>query len=237
MILEQLDLFQIKENRRQSLEKDFSLKFQRKIKIIATQNRSHLITVQKKGNHEVCLRVQEIFLNAPHAVWEAIGTFIVSPTAQARKMIRDFIAECGSDRGLGPAHHRLKLNTKGVYYQLASLYEAINREYFNQEIDCRVTWGRLYSKKRKRSISFGTYESFSNLIKINPALDDSKVPEYFIKYILYHEMLHAKFAETNSRNTGRKIHHSKEFYEWERKFFDYEKAMTWEKKNIHLFVK
>ncbi|MBI1821776.1 MAG: M48 family metallopeptidase [Nitrospirae bacterium] len=235
--MEQLDLFQTNETRLLSLEKDFSLKLEKKTKIIVTQNRSHLITVQKKGNHEVHLRVQEVFLHAPHAVWEAIGTFILSPTFQARRIIRDFIARSRPARDSKTARHRLKLNTQGVYYQLKPLFDAVNIENFNQEINCQITWGRTYSRRRRRSISFGTFENFSNLIKINPALDDSKVPEFFIKYILYHEMLHAKFEEKNSREAGRKIHHSKEFYEWERKFPDYEKAIEWEKKNIRLFVK
>ncbi|MFI5305178.1 MAG: SprT-like domain-containing protein [Nitrospiria bacterium] len=237
MLIEQLDLFKSTENRLSMIEKDFSNTIQKKVKIIITRNRSHLISVRKNGHHSVHLRVQEIFIQAPQEVWDAIGRFMVSPTTESRRLIRDFISKQKSVPVLKEFDGRLNINMKGQFYDLNLIYNLINKEYFNDEIHCRITWGKSYKKRRKRSISFGNYESFSNLIKVNPSLDQSKVPDYFIHYIVYHEMLHASFESKQPTIAGRRFHHTQEFNQLEKGFKEYEKAIEWEKKNIHLFIK
>ncbi|MBI1824743.1 MAG: hypothetical protein HY200_01155 [Nitrospirae bacterium] len=237
MILEQLDLFHSADLKLSAIERDFSLKVEKKVKIILTRNRSHLISVRKNGQHSVHLRVQEIFLNAPQDIWDAIGTFMVSPTTESRRAIRTFISGYRAAPDLNETYRRPKLNGAGEHYDLNLLFNEINREYFNSEVRCQITWGKSYKKRRKRSISFGNFESFSNLIKINPALDQVKVPGFFIRYIVYHEMLHAKIENTTPAPSGRKLHHSGAFCELEKGFKEYHQAIDWEKRNIHLFIK
>jgi len=237
MILEQLDLFRSTENRINSIEKELSLNLKKKVKIIVTRNRSHLITVRKNGNHAVLLRVQEIFVQAPQEIWDAIGKFMLSPSTESRRLIREFIAKHKAVVNLRQFDKRLEYKLRGEYYHLDVIFKAINKEYFNDEVNCRITWGKSYKKKRKRSISFGNYESFSNLIKVNPALDQPQVPDYFISYIVFHEMLHARFENTQSLHHGRRLHHNAEFYRLEKSFKDYSKAIEWEKRNIRLFIK
>jgi hypothetical protein len=235
--VEQLNLYYTEEYRRMDLEREFSDKLQTKTRITVTRNRSNLLSVHKEGNDQVHLRVQEIFLRAPQPVWEAIGTFIVSPSTKTRRIIRDFISQNRPADALKKSGRTLKLTTQGVYYQLDSIYQALNSEYFNGEVKCHISWGKPYLKKRKRSISFGNYDGFSNLIKINPSLDHPKVPDYFIRYIVYHEMLHAKLENVLKQKTVRRAHHPVEFCESEKKFLEYEKAIAWEKKYIRLFIK
>lgn len=237
MSLEQLDLFHSTDLKISTIEKDFSLKVGKKVKIILTRNRSHLITVRKNGQHSVHLRVQEVFLDARQEVWDAIGTFMISPTTESRKVIRSFISGQRAQPNLREIQRKYKLNPKGEYFHLDLIFDEINREYFNNEIVCHITWGKSYKKRRKRSISFGNYESFSNLIKINPALDQTKVPPFFVRYIVYHEMLHAKIEMSETGAEGRKLHHSPPFYDLEKRFKEYAQALEWEKKNIHLFIK
>ena len=237
MLLEQLDLFKSSENRITRIEEEFSLKIRKKVKVILTRNRSHLITVRKNGNHSVHLRVQEIFLNASETVWDAIGTFMVTPSTTSRRIIRDYISSYKKSPTLKQFDRRFEIRMKGVHHHLDLVYNAINSEYFNNEIECRITWGKSYKKRRKRSISFGNYESFSNLIKINPALDQPNIPDYFINYIVYHEMLHSHFETSSPSRSGRRVHHTGEFYELEKRFKEYDKAIAWEKKNIRLFIK
>lgn len=237
MILEQLDLFKSASDRITAIEKEFSLITEKKVKIILTRNRSHLITVRKNGHHSVHLRVQEIFLNAPQEVWDAICTFMILPSPDSRRLIRNFISNHKAAPNLKEFDRRLNIKMKGEYFHLDQIYGDINLEYFNNGIECRITWGKSYKKRRKRSISFGNYESFSNLIKINPALDQDKVPDYFIRYIVYHEMLHARLESQDLSRSGRRFHHTGEFYEMEKIFKEYDKAIAWEKNNIHLFIK
>ncbi len=65
--------------------------------------------------------------------------------------------------------------------------------------------------------------------RINPILDNERVPYYFIEFVVYHEMLHAHIRV--QKKNGRRSVHSKEFRDREKMFRDYEDAMAWENRN------
>ena len=233
----QLDIFQNPEDRVAELENYFTARLNKRTRVIVTRNRSHLITFRKNGTESIDLRIQEIFLGAHAPVLEAISGFIRRPSLENRRIIRKFLAEARRRRLQDGPEKPLQLITAGKHYHLDDLYEGVNREYFNGEINCRISWGRPFPKKRRRSISFGNYDAFSNLIKINPALDHLRVPEYFIRYIVFHEMLHARFEKTREPGDKAERHHSREFYLLERNFVEHGECLEWEKKNMDLFFK
>ncbi len=79
--------------------------------------------------------------------------------------------------------------------------------------------------------TLGSYCLRTNTIRINPVLDRKTVPDYFIGFIVYHEMLHADMGVC--RINGRRSVHSSEFRKRERMFKEYEKALAWEK---HMYM-
>jgi predicted metal-dependent hydrolase len=89
-------------------------------------------------------------------------------------------------------------------------------------------WSRQGSKKATRYRRLGCFMPLQNIIKINPILDDISIPDYFIEYIVYHEMLHAVYPPI--LGAGKRVVHHKKFVEMEKKFPDYLKAKAWEKK-------
>lgn len=234
----QLDFFKDISDRVSRLEHFFTSKLNRKTRLTVTRNRSHLITFKKRANgEEIDLRMQEVFLHAPPGVLEAISKFIRKPSLESRKVIRGFLSEWRRNDSEIDQGKVLRLKTQGNVYQLDRLLDEINREFFNGEIRCRITWGKAFVKKRRRSIIFGNYDFFTNLIKINPSLDQSVVPGYFIRYIVYHEMLHAKLDSARNSECSSERHHSREFYRLERQFPDYERCLAWEKTNLGLFFR
>jgi len=74
----------------------------------------------------------------------------------------------------------------------------------------------------------GSYCKHTGTIRINPVLDRRNVPLYFIRFVVYHEMLHSSMRE--ERKNGRRSVHNPEFRKRERLFREYEKAISWEKK-------
>jgi len=236
-IVEQLDLFKFSIDRLHTIENQLSNRLQKQVRVIPTRNRSHLITVRKSGVHSVHLRVQEIFLHAPDDVWSAIGTFMLSPTPDSRRVIRGYISGIRPSPGVNVSSRQGKVSLQGKCFNLGDIFDELNRSYFNGEIQCGITWGKVYRKRRRRSISFGNYEGFSNMIKINPALDRSEVPRFFVEYIVYHEMIHARIDRHPDRKTNHRIHHGDDFYREEKQFRDYEEALAWEKRNMALFVR
>jgi predicted metal-dependent hydrolase len=112
------------------------------------------------------------------------------------------------------------------------LYE-LNREFFEDSVSAHITWGRMPSARRRRSIRFGSYSAEEDLIRIHPLLDQGFVPAFFVRYIVFHEMLHAHLGieETPS---GRRAVHTREFRRREKAYPDYDCAIAWQAEKANL---
>lgn len=96
---------------------------------------------------------------------------------------------------------------------LNELFIENNSELLNNEIEqTNIIWG-----SRTKTI-LGTYNYNSDTIKISSIL--KKAPREFIRFIVYHEMLHKKHKYLVKDK--KMIHHSKEFKQEEKKFPNYE---------------
>ena len=58
------------------------------------------------------------------------------------------------------------------------------------------------------------------------------VPRWFIEYVVFHEMLHSVVPDKYDRKRRRRIVHTEEFLEKERKFRWYRRAKAWEVANL-----
>jgi predicted SprT family Zn-dependent metalloprotease len=135
-----------------------------------------------------------------------------------------------------PAPQRLlKLRTRGKYSDLRAVCDKLNRELFNGELDVPITWGRPFAGRRRRQITFGCVDPDNGVIRINPSLDAAFVPEFFVEYIVFHEMLHC-LIETRLSPEGRVLAHHGDFKRREREFPRYRDALRWQKKNLHRFM-
>jgi hypothetical protein len=97
-------------------------------------------------------------------------------------------------------------------------------------------WGRRRKHRPRENFIFGTIQEEDRVIRINPALDQPFVPPWFLRYVLYHEMLHSVVPdETLSRNRRRV--HTEEFNRREREFRHYRRARRWEEENLSRFLR
>ena len=129
---------------------------------------------------------------------------------------------------------RIILRPKGEIYNLLEIYETLNHEYFDAKLDLRISWfgrGEVIPKTR---ITFGAYNHDLKLIKVNRLLDKPHIPEYFVRYIVCHEMLHNAFPPIRRKRGRHHVHHC-DFKAKERAFPFYAKAMAFirEWKKIH----
>lgn len=109
----------------------------------------------------------------------------------------------------------------GRVYNLEKLFARLNRRYFDGEIDKpTLTW----SRRRARSI-LGHHDAAHDTITISKALDSSDVPEWFVEYILFHEMLHIKHPARIIN--GRRYYHTAAFRAEEHRYPGYEQAQEW----------
>jgi hypothetical protein len=172
------------------------------------------------------LRLHHMFLDAPDEVRSALAQWVRKPHAKQSGDVLDTFIRARRDRIRPREPRRTRICTKGDYYDLQQLYDEVNRGYFDGKIHVPITWGRMPAPGRRTSIRFGSYAPDERLIRIHPLLDAPHVPRFFVRYIVFHEMLHALLgiAETS---TGRRSVHPPEFKTIERGYPDYEKAVAW----------
>lgn len=127
-----------------------------------------------------------------------------------------------------------RLSLVGEHYDLQSIYERLNSEYFGGELRLSITWFGCPDRKVTAQRVLGQYDFNNQLIKIHRLLDHPRFPSYFISYVVYHEMLHSVLPPLKRKKGRHRIHHV-EFKERERGFADYDRARQFEKMNLKLF--
>lgn len=112
-------------------------------------------------------------------------------------------------------------SSRGTVYDLEKMFSKLNRKYFDSALEKpTLTW----SQRKTRSI-LGHHDRVYDTITISKSLDSAQVPEWFVEYILYHEMLHIKHVARMIN--GRRYYHTAAFRLDERRFPKYEDAQRW----------
>ncbi len=201
---------------------------------------------QVAGNSpgEQIVLMGRIFLQSPQDFIPIAAAWLKNPRDKSHVSAIRHLAkklEENSPQTAKSTPQRPPASPKGKHYDLQCLYDEINQNEFGGSVTAGITWGRYptNARKRGRHIRFGYYKVKENTIIIHPVLDCPEVPEFYIKFIVLHEMLHAAVPAEISPS-GRHLFHSKRFRTLEKQYPDYERAATWEKtpENLqHLFKK
>jgi hypothetical protein len=201
------------------------------VRLTITDNTHSMISIRlSKGVYNI--RLHHMFLAADPGILSAMADFIKNRSKKPPPALRDFVAANSSKiRRSIPGSRRAVLRQKGRFFDLKDLFDEVNSEYFENEIDCLITWGANRRVRKQNSIKLGSYSERSRTIRVNPVLDRSYVRNYVIKGIIYHEMLH-HYLGVETRN-GRKIAHSKTFRRLESRYRHHRKLQAWKEKNLN----
>ena len=115
-------------------------------------------------------------------------------------------------------------------YDLPSIFERLNKLYFDGKLEVEVKWSRVSPGKAKRSILLGSYHAKTRTINLSRRLDSPRVPLFFVEHVMFHEMLHAVFPREKHRM------HTEKFLRFEKLHPDYERARQWEKEHIKILM-
>ena len=219
-------------------------KLKRKVRFSTTKNHSNPIVFENREN-DILLKVHFRFLKAPFSLLDTLVDFIETENPVFEKELRKFIENGNYNRTKKPAGSRKKvkkpvvqqqkISHQGIVFNLKVLFDMLNERYFDNKIEAGITWGNSSNSKPKKSVRFGSYAEQNQLIRINPELDKSFVPKFFIGYVIYHEMLHCLLGVRKGAPGKRNEIHSKEFKELEKKYYAFNKSKEWEKKNRDKF--
>lgn len=197
------------------------------VSLTLTDNATNVLSIRTKGNL-VSVRIHWMFLNADDEVIREMASFIKTRKVRT-PFIRKFISENQTCLKKKEQNARqLSIHTKGRFHNLREIFDDINNEYFGGRITASIGWGKGNARRAVRNRTLGSYCGHTDTIRINPVLDRRNVPRYFIRYVVYHEMLHSAVEE--ERKNGRRSVHTSEFRKLERLFKDYGKAVSWEKR-------
>ena len=222
----------VHEGARQALERRFMAAFGGSVQLAVTDNRRRMVT-HSKSRGTLRVRLHMMFLGAPDRVLDALVAYVIDSDRQASQVVGDYI-----DQNL----HRIRasrpvpgpLHTRGEVHDLVEILGELNNEYFGGVLaNVLITWGRNsrpVGSRARRSIKLGSYSAIERLIRVHPVLDRSWVPRYFVKYIVFHELLHHVMPEV--RVGSRTLLHPAEFLRREREFRQYERAVAWEHRHI-----
>ena len=125
---------------------------------------------------------------------------------------------------------RILLSPKGIHYDLQSILDEINRDYFGHRLNLPITWHGNPNREAKWRRTLGSYHFKTGVIRIHRLLDHPHFPPYFLSYIVYHEMLHSLVPPQRKRGERNRIHHL-EFKAKEKEFRQYALAKAWEKQH------
>jgi hypothetical protein len=196
-----------------------------------TNNHYSMISVRRKPDG-YRLRLHRMFVGAEPRTVRALARYVVHNDRRASTLLGDYIERHQHIiRQQKRRPRRMNLRTVGRYHDLQAIFDRLNAAHFAGGLQARITWGPVTSRgRRRRSIKMGSFAVEDRIIRIHPALDQDCVPDYFVAWIVFHEMLHGKHEV--KRENGRRRFHSAAFLDEERTFPEYERACAWEKANL-----
>lgn len=179
----------------------------------------------------VYVRISDVFRSAPPEIIRALAFLLVArllsrkPPRDQEKLYRSYAFSPeilrAADLARRQRGRKVISTANGRVYDLNRIFLRVNRRHFDGEIEKPVlTW----SKRRTRSI-LGHHDAAHDTITISKTLDSPEVPEWFVEYIMFHEMLHIKHRARIIN--GRRYYHTPAFRAEEKSYPKYEQAQEW----------
>ncbi|MEM6456055.1 MAG: hypothetical protein AAF772_13250 [Acidobacteriota bacterium] len=207
--------------------------------VTLTYNRSRIVSTQPAADHDTLhLRVHRCFADADDAVLDSVARLIDPSSTRGQRRQALVVVRTHFGAHAAAARTRPTLRPIGQAFDLAVRRDAINRDWFDDNLDVAITWGRRRAPRRPRrggvSIRLGSYSVEHDLIRIHPALDRPDLPSWVLDTIIHHEMLHAALPPV--QRGLRRIVHSATFRRRERAFSHHARTERWLERNLLALV-
>lgn len=217
--------------------------------------------VQSKGywgdpkGRPVEIRLSSFFADATPDVQAALVTWLKatkrsrkSEASRAANRTLDAFIEEGLRRTPAPPRRKSNESPRGAAHDLRPLLRGLVSgplaEFRPRDFTPRglptVAWGRRGKSQAQSSLQLGSFHDDQNHIRIHAVLDQPAVPLFFVRFVLFHELLHATRSAGALRNplfmAGR-LHHDKAFRDRESAYGDFDLAMEWQKRHVARLIR
>ena len=131
------------------------------------------------------------------------------PDFQAASVALDALGRPAEPRG-----------ARGAHRDLAAVFERVNRTCFRGKLGRpHLAWSPLIAHR-----TLAAYDAATDTVRFSAALDDPRVPEVLLDFVMYHELLHKKLGVSCSGS--RRSVHPPAFRRAERRFPRYAEAQA-----------
>ncbi|MCH9634452.1 MAG: hypothetical protein S4CHLAM7_12030 [Chlamydiae bacterium] len=207
-----------------------------KVDVVVNDNRTTMISILERKRRYIRLSVHRMFLEASSNVINAIVNFINNQKdRRSSVLLQDYINTHLPLFGYDKKLNKQNLVTQGKVHDLKEIYDQVNSTYFSKNLKLNITWYGLPKKRSGSRMTYGLYHEPLKLIKIHNLLDQKSCPEFYVAFVIYHEMLHEVHRPTMGTLCTRI--HTPEFKKQEKQFNFYHESIAWEKQYRHLFFK
>jgi hypothetical protein len=173
----------------------------------------------------ITITAQEILIQAPDKV---LINILVSVLADGNQKDRTLIHEYTFSPTYQKAREELEylgINkgrlAVGSIYDLRKSFQRVNRDYFDGGLsEPNLVWSSRLTHRK-----FGHYQWDIDTVMVSKSLDQKKIPEYVVDFVMYHELLHKKLG-AKLVNKRRAVHTST-FRNEESKFKKLDQAQKW----------
>ena len=207
----------------------------KQVKVTATNNQNQMFTFRETPMGSITIRLHKDYLSAPQEIRLAIRDYCLYHRKKDWKLIADYADQCGHSQTKTKAE---RLKSKGEFFDLKQILDEVNAEHFSGRVKLKIGWGRQPTRKkgrRSRSIVFGSYHRAQNLIRIHPAMDREDMDEAFIRYVIFHEMLHD--VVPSEKQSTRTLHHPPNFKKLEKQYPEYNEMKKLSKKWLDILTR
>lgn len=211
------------------------------VEVLYGRARSDVVSARLDHKGAWHVRLNAMFADAPSGVQDALASWLRSGR-RARKAaaVLDAWIEVRLSRLHREEPSALVLQPRGRCHDLDALARELAQGELSADLERRgglprITWGRLRRSRSRRALRLGSFEFASRVVRIHPVLDQAAVPQWFVRYVLFHELLHAALDEP--RQGSRRVLHGPQFRRREREYADYQRARAWETAHIDALIR
>jgi hypothetical protein len=183
---------------------------------------SSLVLTIRRREECVYVRFSDLLKRAPFEVLEGAAALLLSKLYRRKApkaLVQQYLLYARServrrrvDRMRSRRVRRSATPAQGRHHDLATLFERLNRQYFEGKLDQpHIGWSTRSWRRQ-----FGCYDPGPNQIVLNRRMDRPGVPQFVVEYVLYHEMLHLKHP--TKRSGCSLVSHSRAFRAEEKRF-------------------
>lgn len=201
----------------------------KKLQLTINDNRSTMLSIRWEPN---CTRLSlhRMFLHAPQNIMDSLACYIRGDRRQITPELKCFIEENRKQLDYSHLLTHQTLFSQGSVYNLQTIYDRLNQEYFDPRLNLAITWFGKSFQRNKSRISLGLYHDALKLIKIHKILDNPLFPKYVVEHIIHHEMVH-HICPAYCDAKGVSHVHNKQFKIKEAQYRYYELANQWIKEH------